>query len=100
MILGSQNGCSASSELIRIAVSHLSEDKSYDFRENDPFKGGYITRHYGNPQQGVHALQLEMAKSLYMDEETSTYIPNCAAKIRTILIETLSALASQLKIQV
>ena len=100
LILGSHNGCSASSELIRIAVSHLSEDKTYDFRENDPFKGGYITRHYGNPHQGIHALQLEMAKSLYMDEETSTYIPNCAAKIRTILIETLSALASQLKIQV
>ena len=100
LILGNQNGCSASSELISTAVTHLSEDKSYDFCENDPFKGGYITRYYGNPQQGIHALQLEMAKSLYMDEETSIYIPDCADKIRAILIKTLTALASQLKIQI
>ncbi|MDG2198827.1 MAG: N-formylglutamate amidohydrolase [SAR324 cluster bacterium] len=100
LILGNQNGYSASAELIRVAVSHLSEDKSYDFLENDPFKGGYITRHHGNPQQGVHALQLEMAKSIYMDEETSTYLPDQADKIRKILIKTLIALASQLKIHI
>ena len=35
---------------------------------NGRFKGGYITRHYGQPGQGVHAVQLEMAQCLYMDE--------------------------------
>jgi N-formylglutamate deformylase len=35
---------------------------------NARFKGGYITRHYGNPGRGVHAIQLEMAQSIYMDE--------------------------------
>jgi hypothetical protein len=35
---------------------------------NGRFKGGYVTRHYGRPDEHVHALQLEMAQSAYMDE--------------------------------
>jgi N-formylglutamate amidohydrolase len=35
---------------------------------NGRFKGGYVTRHYGSPGHGVHALQLEIAQSCYMDE--------------------------------
>ena len=37
-------------------------------RRNDPYAGGYITRHYGRPREGVHALQIEIARELYMDE--------------------------------
>jgi N-formylglutamate deformylase len=37
-------------------------------RRNDPYAGGYITRHYGRPREGVHALQIEICRSLYMDE--------------------------------
>lgn len=37
-------------------------------QQNFPFKGGYITRSYGNPAEHVHALQLEMSQRLYMDE--------------------------------
>ena len=35
---------------------------------NAPFAGGYITQTYGRPQQGVHALQIEIDRALYMDE--------------------------------
>jgi N-formylglutamate amidohydrolase len=35
---------------------------------NGRFKGGYVTRHYGDPGRGVHALQLEIAQACYMDE--------------------------------
>ena len=35
---------------------------------NGRFKGGYITRHYGRPDQDVHAVQLEMCQNLYMQE--------------------------------
>ena len=35
---------------------------------NGRFKGGYVTRHYGAPARGVHALQLEIAQACYMDE--------------------------------
>ena len=37
-------------------------------RRNDPYAGGYITRHYGRPREGVHVLQIEVARRLYMDE--------------------------------
>lgn len=42
--------------------------RGYAVRRNDPYAGGYITRHYGRPRQGVHALQIEVNRSLYMDE--------------------------------
>jgi N-formylglutamate deformylase len=35
---------------------------------NGRFKGGYITRHFGAPEHGVHAVQLEMCQSTYMNE--------------------------------
>ena len=40
----------------------------YSVRRNDPYAGGYITRHYGRPREGVHVLQLEVNRGLYMDE--------------------------------
>jgi N-formylglutamate amidohydrolase len=42
----------------------------YDVRRNDPYAGGYVTRHYGRPRENVHALQIEIARRLYMDEAT------------------------------
>jgi len=43
-------------------------DLGYTVRRNDPYAGGYITRHYGRPREQVHAIQLEIARELYMDE--------------------------------
>ncbi len=49
---------------------------------NGRFKGGYITRHYGNPKKGINAIQLEMAQVIYMDEAPPfTFRPERAAKI-------------------
>jgi N-formylglutamate deformylase len=44
-------------------------------RRNDPYAGGYITRHYGRPREGVHALQIEICRSLYMDETRIERLP-------------------------
>ena len=53
---------------------------------NGRFKGGHITRAYGNPARGVHAIQLEMAESLYMDETSPyTFREARAGEIRPIL---------------
>lgn len=41
-------------------------------RRNTPYAGGFITRHYGRPQDGVHAVQIELARRLYMDEASLT----------------------------
>jgi N-formylglutamate amidohydrolase len=42
----------------------------YKVVRNKPFAGGFITEHYGRPQQGLHAIQIEISRALYMDERT------------------------------
>ena len=42
----------------------------YKVRRNKPFAGGFITEHYGRPSQGLHAVQIEISRALYMDELT------------------------------
>jgi N-formylglutamate amidohydrolase len=61
---------------------------------NGRFKGGYITRHYGRPAQGVHALQLEMAQACYMREEAPfAWEPDRAARLTGVLERLVVALA-------
>lgn len=53
---------------------------------NGRFKGGYITRHYGQPERNVHAIQLEMCQCLYMDEAAPFgYRPDLAAEVQGVL---------------
>ena len=53
---------------------------------NGRFKGGHITRHYGQPQLDVHAIQLEMCQCLYMDEQAPyAYRPDLAARVQPLL---------------
>jgi N-formylglutamate amidohydrolase len=61
-------------------------------RRNDPYAGGYITRHYGQPRRQVHILQIELARSLYMDERSIEKNVNFTALSRR-LHQFLSALA-------
>ncbi|HEY0180835.1 MAG TPA: N-formylglutamate amidohydrolase, partial [Dokdonella sp.] len=49
------------------------------------FKGGYITRHYGRPERGVDAVQLELAQLNYMDEDTFEYLPERAAPTQAVI---------------
>ena len=65
---------------------------------DDRFKGGYITRHYGQPHEGLHAVQLEMVQCLYMDEsDPFAYREDRAARVlptlETMVKKTLAALA-------
>jgi N-formylglutamate amidohydrolase len=49
---------------------------------NDPYAGGFITRHYGRPREGVHVVQLEVARNLYMNERSFSPIPRFEAMQR------------------
>lgn len=60
----------------------------YRCTRNTPYAGGYTTRHYGRPKQGVHALQLEVNRALYMDERAYTrkpYQETLAAQMRELI---------------
>ncbi len=66
--LGTQDGRTAASALEEAAVA-AAADSPLSWVANGRFKGGYITRHFGSPGNGVHAIQLEMCQSTYMSEQ-------------------------------
>ena len=59
---------------------------------NSRFKGGHITRHYGEPEAGIQALRLDMCPSTYMDETAPfAHRPDLAAKVQPLLQRALNA---------
>ena len=48
-------------------------------RHDDPYAGGFTTQHYGRPADGVHVVQVELARRLYLDEATLRPGPDFAA---------------------
>jgi N-formylglutamate amidohydrolase len=70
---------------IEQAVSRVAEHSPFSCVINGRFRGGYITRHYGEPADGCYAIQLELSQRCYMDELSLRYDPKRAA----VLIETL-----------
>ena len=63
---------------------------------NGRFKGGWTTRCYGTPQDGIHAIQMELAQSTHLVTEAPpfAYDPAKAARLRPVLAEILHTLAS------
>ena len=91
LILGTNDGQSANGKLIQVVKENLSRG-AYALNYNHPFKGGNITRHFGNPVADIHAFQLEMTKDLYMDDSETQYHLERAAKVKQLLIGTFEAL--------
>ena len=61
--------------------------QGYSVSRNKPYAGGFITEHYGNPAAGLHAIQLEINRALYMDErrfERSPSFGGLAADLETL----------------
>jgi N-formylglutamate deformylase len=91
MVLGDAHGTSCAPRATRLVEAVLS-DLGYRVRRNDPYAGGYVTRHYGAPREGVHALQIEIARRLYMDEARVQRAPGMARLTRDLeaLVATLA----------
>ena len=68
-IVGDRFGASASAALTEHAISILGE-MGYTVAHNKPYAGGFITEHYGRPARGLHALQIEVNRGLYLNERT------------------------------
>lgn len=66
--IGTNDGTSCSPELQKRIADISRSSPSFTAVENGRYKGGYITRHYGAPEQGIHALQMELTQSAYMTE--------------------------------
>jgi N-formylglutamate amidohydrolase len=68
-IIGDRFGVSATRALTETAISLLAS-MGYTVAHNKPYAGGFITEHYGRPARGLHALQIEINRGLYMNEHT------------------------------
>ena len=82
--LGSNSGASCG-ESIRAAVHAVAEQSNYSNVLDGRFKGGFITRHYGDPAENVHALQLEIAQRAYMDERSRQLDETRSERLRVTL---------------
>jgi formiminoglutamase len=100
--LGTFGGASCSAHLTA-RIEALCDASGYSRVTNGRFKGGYTTRHYGNPAAGVHAVQMELACRGYLREPLgevhegnwpAPWDANFAARLRRVLEQVLAACAT------
>ncbi|MDB5395071.1 MAG: hutG [Rhodospirillales bacterium] len=97
--IGTNNGATCDAAL-SAAVEAICDGTNFTRVTNSRFKGGWTTRHYGRPDEGVHAIQMELACRGYMDEPPydvgpanwpTPYSRARAVKMRTTLLKILTA---------
>ncbi len=69
IVPGSRGGTSTAA-VVRETTERAARAHGWSVRHDDPYRGGFSTSHYGRPSVGIHAIQVEIARRLYMDEQT------------------------------
>lgn len=78
-------------EELKRVMENLGNTRSFSYVINGRFKGGYITRHYGQPPNNIHSIQLEMSQCVYMNETPPfAFRPDLAARVQPLLHQLLS----------
>jgi N-formylglutamate deformylase len=90
--LGTADGASCASDRLERVTSLLAAQSDYSWVANGRFKGGFITRHYGRPDAGVDAIQLELAQLTYMDERSQRYDAVRAGRLQALLRKLFASL--------
>jgi len=83
--LGTAAGASCSAALQQRLSAVLNAQRDYSSIVNGRFKGGYITRHYGNPVRRIDAIQLELAQCNYMDEDSFAWREDLASRLQGVI---------------
>jgi N-formylglutamate deformylase len=90
--IGTADGKSCAPGLEQAVVGVARKQQQFSIAVNGRFKGGFITRHYGQSRGPVHAIQLEMVQCLYMNEAAPfEYRPQVAAAVQPLLAQMLQA---------
>ncbi|MGI4799782.1 MAG: N-formylglutamate amidohydrolase [Janthinobacterium lividum] len=97
-ILGDAHGTSCDPILPYAAQTFL-EQHGFQVKRNDPYAGGYVTRHYGRPRNGVHVLQLEVSRGLYLDQQNYLPLP-VFEQIQALMSSLLACLSKTSKLLV
>jgi N-formylglutamate deformylase len=91
IVPGDRLGTSCSPSLSRLVGAHF-QKHGLSVGFNDPYRGGFITAHHGRPAEGVHAIQIEMRRDLYMVESTFTRVPDKMKRLGEVLSALLRTL--------
>ncbi len=96
--IGTDQGKTCAPQITEVVQGICKTAPGYSSVLNGRFKGGWTTRHYGQPEQGIHAIQMELAQSTYLQNEAApwTYDATKAAGLRhhlTHILASLTALA-------
>jgi len=75
-------------------VSSLFRDAGLGVSHDDPYRGGWTTAHYGRPADGVHVVQIELNRALYMDEQTCEPLAGDFTQLQALLTKLVSGLGS------
>ena len=97
--IGTNDGTTCAREIEIIADEFAGSSWGYTSILNGRFKGGWTTRHYGKPETGVHAIQMELAQSTYLTAEEApwTYDEKKAAELRRWLSDVLEVISDAAK---
>ncbi len=93
VVPGTQGRTTASTKIIDAVDAHARGAK-YSVKHDDPYKGGFSTRHYGRPRDSWHAVQVELARRLYMDENSLAQKPTAFDATRAWCRELCTRLGS------
>ena len=90
--VGTNDGRSCAPELTSDLLDCLRHQQRFSHVLNGRFKGGYITRHYGAPEAGVHAVQFEIGQEAYLEDPPEIFRPARAADLMVLLTQLVEAL--------
>ena len=90
--IGTNSGESCSIEFENKFRKTLEAQNKYSYVFNDRFKGGFITRNYGQPENDIHAIQIELSQVNYLDESNDRFMPEKAERLKTLLIRMVNSL--------
>ena len=76
-------------------VERVGRQRGWRVQHDVPYRGGYATTHYGRPDDGIHAVQLEIARRLYMDEERLAKLPEGFSAVRDFAGELVATLVAE-----
>ena len=96
IVIGDRYGTSCLS-VVPDAIEAVLRERGYSVSRNKPYAGGFITEHYGNPAAGLHSVQLEINRALYMDERNFERLPSFSAVARDL--EAVSDRVNELAVQ-
>jgi N-formylglutamate amidohydrolase len=91
VVPGDRDGTSCAPALTAHVTRHF-EAAGLRVAANDPYKGGFITAHHGRPAERIHAIQIELRRDLYMDEDAYEPIEPAFGKLRAILDALVASL--------